>query len=273
MRINNYLDRFLTNISQRKVKFPTEFDALDLASEELKTRLLPVSRRLKEIEKERAERSKIRKRTKPAAPSTSAAAPPTATPSTTEPTAIAEVEMQDDTSATRSAAEGGELQDERVYREKELAELEALIDEQAKNDVGSSVSGLYELVGKLLYLVSLARICNLLPPAIITHKGPAADAGHYMGYVKKSVFHRRKGSLAATATAAPAPGTSPAPTTSPGATDTTVPRMEIEDDDEDWYKFDDEKVSVFPKEKLGTLDGGGEDSSAYVLLYKSKPLA
>jgi ubiquitin carboxyl-terminal hydrolase 14 len=63
--------------------------------------------------------------------------------------------------------------------------------------------------------------------------------------------------------------------------------------DEDWYKFDDDKVSVFPKEKLGTLDGGGtlfvlvhsrflfkadyahigEDSAAYVLLYKTKPLA
>jgi len=46
----------------------------------------------------------------------------------------------------------------------------------------------------------------------------------------------------------------------------------FDDDDEDWYKFDDEKVSVFPKEKLGTIDGGGEDSSAYVLLYKSKSL-
>ena len=47
----------------------------------------------------------------------------------------------------------------------------------------------------------------------------------------------------------------------------------LEEDDEDWYKFDDNKVTVFPKEKLATLDGGGEDSSAYVLLYKSKPLA
>ena len=45
---------------------------------------------------------------------------------------------------------------------------------------------------------------------------------------------------------------------------------QIEEDDEDWYKFDDEKVSVFPKEKIPTLEGGGEDSSAYVLIYKSK---
>ena len=47
----------------------------------------------------------------------------------------------------------------------------------------------------------------------------------------------------------------------------------LADDDEDWYKFDDNKVSIFPREKLATLDGGGEDSAAYVLLYKAKPLA
>jgi ubiquitin carboxyl-terminal hydrolase 14 len=68
--------------------------------------------------------------------------------------------------------------------------------------------------------------------AIVTHKGAEADAGHYMGFVKKSVFHGNSGDA---------------------------------DEDED-------KVSVFPKEKLGTIDGGGEDSSAYVLLYRSKSL-
>jgi ubiquitin carboxyl-terminal hydrolase 14 len=44
------------------------------------------------------------------------------------------------------------------------------------------------------------------------------------------------------------------------------------EEDVDWVKFDDDKVSLFPVEKLATLDGGGEDSSAYVLLYKSKDL-
>jgi ubiquitin carboxyl-terminal hydrolase 14 len=68
-------------------------------------------------------------------------------------------------------------------------------------------------------------------PAIVTHKGAAADAGHYIGFVKKSVFH------ASTA----------------GSNGLTS-----EESDEDWYKFDDDKVSVFPKEKLNTLDGGGE---------------
>lgn len=50
----------------------------------------------------------------------------------------------------------------------------------------------------------------------------------------------------------------------------TVKELDDIEGDGDWYKFDDEKVSVFSKEKLSTLDGGGEDSSAYVLLYKSK---
>jgi hypothetical protein len=59
--------------------------------------------------------------------------------------------------------------------------------------------------------------------AIVTHMGAAADSGHYIAFVKQSVFH---------------------------------PPTDMEDHD-DWYKFDDDKVSIFPKEKLGTLDGGG----------------
>jgi ubiquitin carboxyl-terminal hydrolase 14 len=95
----------------------------------------------------------------------------------------------------------------------------------------------------LLFLVGFRSECGLnCWAAIVTHKGAEADAGHYMGYVKKSVFHAKSGDVEA-------------------------------EDDEDWYRFDDDKVSVFPKEKLGTIDGGGEDSSAYVLLYRSKSLA
>lgn len=72
--------------------------------------------------------------------------------------------------------------------------------------------------------------------AIVTHKGAAADSGHYIGFVKKSVFHGSK-----------------APSLDSAAPST----LSLDEDDEDWYKFDDDKVSVFPKEKLGTLDGGG----------------
>ena len=70
----------------------------------------------------------------------------------------------------------------------------------------------------------------------MTHKGAAADAGHYIGFVKKSVFHGAK---------------------APSADGVAPPTAAFDEDDEDWYKFDDDKVSVFPKEKLATLDGGG----------------
>ena len=83
----------------------------------------------------------------------------------------------------------------------------------------------------------------------MTHKGAAADAGHYMGFVKRSVFH-------------------PVSYTKEGEKNSG-----LDENDGDWYKFDDNKVSIFPREKLETLSGGGEDSSAYVLLYKTKPLA
>ncbi|KAG6870278.1 hypothetical protein C0992_000513, partial [Termitomyces sp. T32_za158] len=123
---------------------------------------------------------------------------------------------------------GGELEDESVYRAKEKEELEPLISEDVKHDVGASISGLYDLV------------------AIVTHKGAAADAGHYIGFAKKNVFHPIKGST-------------PKSTVTPDAgegTSTPIPAMELDEDDEDWYKFDDDKVSLFPKEKLSTLDGG-----------------
>jgi hypothetical protein len=46
----------------------------------------------------------------------------------------------------------------------------------------------------------------------VTRKGAEADVGHYIGYVKKSVFYAKSGNVEA-------------------------------EDDEDWYKFDDDKVS------------------------------
>ncbi|KIO05881.1 hypothetical protein M404DRAFT_15289 [Pisolithus tinctorius Marx 270] len=204
----------------RKVKFVTEFDALDIATPELAQKLTPVSRRLKEIEKERTERRKVRKRTKVVQASTPA-------PSTSQ----SDMNV-DEPQASVSTAAPGELEEEDVYRSRELTELEGLVDPSLKEDFGCSVTGLYDLV------------------AIVTHKGAQADAGHYMGFVKKSVFH---GGSSVNGSA-------------------STPDKGFDEDDEDWYKFDDDKVSIFPKEKLGTIDGGGEDSSAYVLLYKSKTL-
>ncbi|KAJ3504728.1 hypothetical protein NLJ89_g7782 [Agrocybe chaxingu] len=227
----------------RKVKFPLEFDALDIATEELRTKLLPASRKLKDIEKERSERRKVRKKTK------SVVVPSSIPPSLANATGttIRSRRLREKRSKKEAAA-AAELEDELVYRQREAEEMDKVIDEDVKKDIGSSTTGLYGLV------------------AIITHKGAAADAGHYMGYVKKSVFHAYKDGGKFLSALAGATSTSAVASTM-GMTSQELDDLE---GDEDWYKFDDEKVSEFPKEKLGTLDGGGEDSSAYVLLYRSK---
>ena len=137
---------------QRKVKFPTEFDALDLATDDLKTKLLPASRKLQEIEKERAERRKVRKRTKAVVTSTTTKNAPVPAVAETAATAEGDVAMAD----VSVSAEGGdnakviaagELEDENVYREREARELGELVDDGIRQDIGASQTGLYDLVG------------------------------------------------------------------------------------------------------------------------------
>ncbi|KAF5329651.1 hypothetical protein D9619_008920 [Psilocybe cf. subviscida] len=226
----------------RKVKFPVEFDALDLATEELREKLIPASRKLKDIEKDRGERRKVRKRTKQAVPAAPAPAiAPTVDVEMTDAVAVtASVPATGGDAAAAPAATVSDFEDEVGARKREAEELKGLIPADIRSDVGCSATGLYDLV------------------AIVTHKGAAADAGHYMGFVKKSVLdaYRTRGTaVGGIADAGPS---------------LTTADIDAAEDDEDWYKFDDDKVSLFPKEKLATLDGGGEDSSAYVLLYRSK---
>ncbi|TFY64553.1 hypothetical protein EVJ58_g2535 [Rhodofomes roseus] len=215
----------------RKVKFPTDFDVVDLVTDELKQKMMPLVNKYREVEGERSERRSIRKKTalriaKEQKAIASGSAPAEASSSSAPADADAEPVAMDI-----------DLEDESVYRQREKAQLEALIHPDLQADIGCSLTGQYELI------------------AIVTHKGAAADSGHYMGFVKKSAIQNQKPSTGASGSSSSA--VTPAPA----------------QEDEDWYKFDDDKVSVFPKEKLATLDGGGEDSSAYVLLYKTKPLA
>jgi len=116
---------------------------------------------MKEFESERAERRKVRKKTKT---TSSAAVPPPLTAVST-----VDVEMGDsvgvvpaepsNASAPRDPAKetvaGGELEDESVYRAREIEALEALIDEDVKKDTGASVSGLYDLVCELFFSILL----------------------------------------------------------------------------------------------------------------------
>lgn len=139
-------------VKQRRVKFPLEYDALDIVTPELKEKLLPISRKLKEFEKERAERHKVRKRTKAAQPAKDKegdvemadATAPAASSSSAEP-ATAATETEGDKG---KAVAGADLEDESVYREKEGKELDELMHPDVRQDVGSSTTGQYELVGE-----------------------------------------------------------------------------------------------------------------------------
>ena len=163
---------------QRKVRFPVELDALDLATDDLRAKLLPASRKLLEIEKERGERRKVRTKTKkPADPSASTSAAPAAP---ANPGATVDVEMAEASStqvATTSDTpsrenteakdkgkdESGEEQteDEFTIREKEVEEFSKLVEEGVSSDVGASSTGLYELVGRSLIFAIRLRSANI----------------------------------------------------------------------------------------------------------------
>jgi len=82
---------------------------------------------------------------------------------------------------------------------------------------------------------------------IVTHKGASAEGGHYIGWVRKDAIDANG---------------------SGGGNSSNY-----DDPKDEWYKFDDDKVSVVKQERIQSLEGGGEDSVAYILLYRSKSLA
>ncbi|BEI82925.1 hypothetical protein CcaverHIS002_0307930 [Cutaneotrichosporon cavernicola] len=160
----------------RKVKFPLQLDALDIATDELREKLGPVNAEVKQVLNERDDRAKVAKRAK-----------------------------------AKNAPADEKTEDQ--HREEEHKKVAELI-EKAGVAPGTSSSGMYELC------------------AMVTHKGASADSGHYIGWARK------EGGF--------------------------VPSGE-----EEWYKFDDDKVSEVTADKITSMDGGGEDSVAYILLYRS----
>ena len=129
-----------------------------------------------EVEKERGERRKVRKRTKAASGTSSSSAVAAAGGPAGR---SGDVEMSDATiaaaTATTSNVEesttkdkgkgtvpGGDLEDEAIYRAREAAEFEALVDSSLKNDLGCSTTGLYELVGLYLFLFLLRFLLQAL---------------------------------------------------------------------------------------------------------------
>lgn len=227
----------------RKVKFPFVLDATPFLTDELKDKTKETNLAIKKIEKDRDERAKIRKRAKARKAAEEKAA--------REAKASGDVAMADATSSTSSTATaagtsgevGGEdkeketvqtlgqaltVEEELAEREKERASIRATVHPDLAADVGCNASALYELVG------------------IVTHKGAAADAGHYISWVRKDLDE--------------------------SSASNPADQLEHTDADQQWYKFDDDKVSTVARDKIAQLDGGGEDSVAYILLYRSKQI-
>ena len=195
----------------RKVKFPLELDASVFATDDLKQRVAPLSQKVKAVAKEREERAKVRRRVKARQQDESKARDASGD---APADALAEApERQEGNAITDD--------EERALRAKERADIEALIDPELKSDTGCNPSALYDLA------------------AIVTHKGAAADAGHYMSWVRKE--------------------------NASGDEFDTLPSNE-------WYHFNDDKVAVVNSDKIQTLYGGGEDSVAYILLYRARGL-
>lgn len=98
----------------RKVKFPFELDATELFSEELNGKVKPLNAKMKEVEKDRMERTKVAKRT--------------------HKDKNQELDIWPD-------------EEEKKKRAAEAEELEKLVDPALRSDVGSCASGLYDLIG------------------------------------------------------------------------------------------------------------------------------
>lgn len=154
----------------RKVKFPFDLDVLDIVTDDLKAKLRPVNERFKDIDKDRRERAKVRRRAKVITDPQAPVPAPVPTPETIasgNPSDDPPEEMAVDTPAAADVPDAvrkaGELVNEPTKRREEVEALNALIDADLKKDHGANVTGLYELAG------------------IVTHKGASADGDKYQG--------------------------------------------------------------------------------------------
>ncbi|CEH19499.1 cysteine proteinase [Ceraceosorus bombacis] len=230
----------------RKVKFPFDLDVTPFLSDTLKEKIAPAHAKILSVEKDRDERAKNRRKAKAqrekdvksdAAKNADPASLGTATsggidaPVSSDPRATDQTEERmgnaSSTNAVNAKSQPGQAlsdEDERALRAKEDADVKASIHPDLAKDTGCNYSGLYELVG------------------VVTHKGAAADAGHYISWVRKDLESDEE----------------------------ALQRITEKPDEQEWYKFDDDRVSTVSKDKIRALDGGGEDSVAYILLYRSK---
>ena len=222
----------------RKVTFPHELDATDYCTDELRSLLVPVRDKMRELRKEEVDVQRARKRQKLTAQAEASDSDRTSKgkgPASEKD--LATDKKKSEGPPTGSSKQGDkDMKDDEHY--KTDAEIEAeqaaqiltakrsLLDSvspEIASDKGSNQTGLYELRG------------------VVTHQGASADSGHYTAYVKKEGIKDPK-------------------------------TGKIGEEDGKWWWFNDEKVSEVESEKIETLAGGGETHSALILLYRAVEL-
>lgn len=217
----------------RKVTFPQELDIVEFCSDDLKSALIPVRDKVREVRKDEEDIDRARKRRKKTHDKDmSDIAGGSGLPSERE---LAQKKKKEEESKPQQADDGDTVMgetyktDAQVEAESEAAllaakkELNSLINPSLRDDDGANQSGLYELRG------------------VVTHQGASADSGHYTAYVKKT-----------------------------GSVDPKTGKKEKEDGN--WWWFNDDKVTEVTVDKVEALAGGGESHSALILLYKAIPL-
>ncbi|KAH6688910.1 ubiquitin carboxyl-terminal hydrolase [Plectosphaerella plurivora] len=217
----------------RKVTFPHELDVVEFCDEKLKSALVPVRDKIREIRKDEEDIERARKRRKmnPIDDGNVAGSSGGTTKTALEkandkkkPTSAALAAIDADTEMQETYKTDAEVDAEKdaalLSAKKELFEL---INKDLLADEGANQSGLYELRG------------------VVTHQGSSADSGHYTAYVKKE------------ARVDPKTG-------------------KLGEEDGKWWWFNDDKVSEVTQDKIDGLSGGGESHSALILLYRAIPL-
>ncbi|MCJ1386535.1 deubiquitinating enzyme [Xylographa soralifera] len=158
----------------RKVTFPPELDVVEFCTENLRSQLVPVRDKVREIRKDEEDVTRARKRQKTAHKHEEDRqaelkaqgrmdTPVTDKDHKDDKKTDGDTEMMDVTYKTDAEYEA-ERTTSIIAAKKELF---SMIDPALAEDEGANKSGVYELRG------------------IVTHQGASADSGHYTSYVKK----------------------------------------------------------------------------------------
>lgn len=148
----------------RKVTFPKELDILEFCTAELKSKLVPVRDRLREVVKDEEDIERARKRRKKNPSSEAEGSEPKKEEKKDKETAT----DGDGDTAMETYKTDAEWEEEKASALRDAKkELLSLVNQDLAKDEGANQSGIYDLRG------------------IITHQGSSADSGHYTAYVKK----------------------------------------------------------------------------------------